>query len=92
MSPLCRHCGAPLKGKTMPKMIPVDSSTIREIGYDVEEHRLIVVFNSGGRYSYDGVPVDLWDKFLTSKSKGRFFAEEIKHNYRFKRSEIGEVG
>jgi hypothetical protein len=80
------------RGKTMPEMIPVSSAIIREIGYDPEEQRLTVVFNSGGRYGYDGVSAELWRKFLTSKSKGQFFAKEIKHNYRFRRSEAGEVG
>jgi hypothetical protein len=71
------------------EMIPVNSAIIREIGYEPKEQRLTVVFNSGGRYTYDGVSLELWGKFLTSKSKGRFFAEEIKHNHRFRRSEAG---
>jgi len=80
----------------MPEMISVGSTTISYIGYEPEteniKSRLIVIFKSGGRYTYEDVPADLWERFRTSPSKGRFFAEEIKHNYRFRRSEAGEVG
>ena len=80
----------------MTEMISVDSTTIRSIGYDPEteniKSRLTVIFNSGGEYVYEGVPKELWNRLRMAKSIGRLFVQEIKHNYRFKRSEAGEVG
>ncbi|MDI6754733.1 MAG: KTSC domain-containing protein [Thermodesulfobacteriota bacterium] len=70
----------------MTEMIPVASSTIRSIGYDEEtEHvksRLTVVFNSGAKYVYEGVPRELWERFKETESVGRFFVQEIKNSFR----------
>ena len=66
-------------------IIPVESSTIRSIGYQEEtEHiksRLTVIFNNGARYIYEGVPRELWNRFKDAESPGRFFALEIKGVY-----------
>lgn len=69
----------------MLEMIPVVSSTIKAIGYREETEsikaRLTVIFNSGGRYNYDGVPQDLWERLKDAESVGRFFAREIKSRF-----------
>lgn len=66
----------------MPEMIPVQSSTIRSIEYQEEtEHmksQLTVIFTSGARYVYDGVPLKLWERFKEAESVGQFFVREIK--------------
>ena len=66
----------------MTEIIPVVSSTIKSIGYQEEtEHiksQLIVIFTSGTRYVYAGVPRELWERFKDAESVGRFFAREIK--------------
>lgn len=66
----------------MPEMIPVASSTIIRIEYDEETERLTVVFNSGARYTYEGVPHELWERFRDAESVGRFFIQEIKNTFR----------
>jgi hypothetical protein len=61
---------------------PVVSSTIKSIGYQQEteniKSHLTVIFNSGARYTYTGVPLDLWVRLKEAESVGRFFAQEIK--------------
>lgn len=66
----------------MPEIIPVVSSTIRSIMYqEATENirsQLTVIFTSGARYVYTGVPRELWERFKEAESVGRFFAREIK--------------
>lgn len=66
----------------MPHMITVASSTIKAVGYREATENLkpvlTVVFNSGARYEYPGVPRDLWERFKEAESVGRFFVQEIK--------------
>lgn len=45
--------------------------------------KLIVTFNGGRRYQYDGVPADLYNELLDSDSKGRFFNANIRDDYSF---------
>lgn len=63
----------------------VVSSTIKAIGYDEEteniKSRLTVIFASGARYTYAGVPPELWGRFKEAESVGRFFAREIKPHF-----------
>lgn len=65
--------------------IEVESSNIYSIGYDRQHHVLEVQFRrSGGPgpvYRYHGVPPDLWEQFLMSPSKGRFFNDNIKGTF-----------
>lgn len=65
---------------------PVVSSTIKSIGYEQEteniKSHLTIIFNSGARYTYAGVPLDLWNRFREAESVGRFFAQEIKPAFR----------
>lgn len=69
----------------MTEMIPIVSSTIKSIGYDEESEsmksRLTVIFAGGARYTYAGVPLELWKRFKEAESAGKFFAREIKPVY-----------
>ena len=51
-------------------------------------HRLRIRFVSGTVYDYKGVPKELYEKFRSAISKGKFLNEEIKEKYRFEK--IGE--
>ena len=44
--------------------IPVDSETVRSIGYDACSRVLRVAFGSGGTYECDGVPLQLYEAML----------------------------
>ena len=64
-------------------MIPVDSSNLSSVGY--ENGTLYVAFNSGGLYSYSGVPASVYSGLLSASSKGRYFHANIKNVYPYQR-------
>ncbi len=67
----------------MVEMIPVSSSTIEAIGYEVGYKRLHVKFLSTEMYIYQGVPKVIHARLMRAPSKGTFLAEEIKDKYRY---------
>ncbi len=63
----------------MPSVI---SSAIARIEHDPATDDLRVWFHeSGGPYTYVGVPAGVYRAFLASPSKGRFFNEEIRDRF-----------
>lgn len=62
----------------MPDMVPVDSTSIDAIGYDVTSQELYVRFVSGETYRYAEVPSDIVEAFMSAPSKGGYFNREIK--------------
>jgi KTSC domain len=62
----------------MPK---IDSSAISHAEYSSLTQRLTLTFTSGNTYFYDGFPQKLYDAFLRSTSKGRFYNDYIKDKY-----------
>ncbi len=64
-------------------MIPVDSSDLSSVGY--ENGTLYIAFNSGGLYSYSGVPASVYSGLLSASSKGRYFHANIKNAYPYQR-------
>ena len=67
----------------MPKMIPVESSLIAEIGYEDEKEELYVEFKRGGLYMYQGVPKPVFTAMLNAISKGKFFLDNVKNQYEY---------
>lgn len=63
--------------------IPVSSSDIAEIGYEAASLTLEIAFNRGGVYQYFDVPEILYQEFMRSDSKGKFFHANIKDSYRY---------
>lgn len=66
---------------------PVSSSTIRSVGYDSESKTLEIEFENGGIYQYFGVPQDVYQRFMSASSKGKFHHAHIKDRYRY--SKVG---
>ena len=67
-------------------MLPVESSAIEAIGYEPDVRRLHVKFKeSGETYVYGDVDLPVYDAFLNSASKGRYFAQEIRAAYAYRR-------
>ena len=63
-------------------MQPVESSALSEIGYDAEEHVLVVRFKSSGRaYAYTDFPIDAWESFKSARSIGSYYNRNIKGKY-----------
>lgn len=66
-----------------------NSSNLLAAGYDPEQSRLNVTFQSGDKYTYIGVPESKYKKLVRAEnsggSAGKFFAKEIRNNYKFLR-------
>jgi hypothetical protein len=63
--------------------IPVSSSSLSSIGYDVDSQTLEVEFNHGGVYQYAGVPEGEYTSLMSSSSLGQYFQANIKNRYPF---------
>lgn len=68
------------------KWRPVQSSSIRRVGYDAERRELGVEFLHGGTYVYQEVAEAVFEAFLATESKGRFFHAHVLDRYPFRRA------
>ena len=66
-------------------MVQVDSEAITEIDYDAAGSTLFVRFAHGGWYSYFAVPKHLSRAFVAAESHGRFFHENIRDRYPYRK-------
>jgi hypothetical protein len=66
-------------------MVQVESEAIDEIEYDAKRLILFVRFALGEWYRYFDVPAVVCEAFLAAESKGRFFHENIRDRYRYRR-------
>lgn len=60
---------------------PIDSSSLKSVGYDASAQTLEVEFNHGAVYVYKGVPQDVFEELKAAESKGRFFNSNIRDRY-----------
>lgn len=67
----------------VPRMHPVESSAVANIGYDAEAEEVYVEYIGGGLYAYEGVAVDVYEELVNAESKGTFVNAVIKE-YRFR--------
>ncbi|NLT06626.1 MAG: KTSC domain-containing protein [Solirubrobacterales bacterium] len=68
------------------KRVDVDSSAIKRVGYAEESQTLEVTFNQGEMYEYLGVPPHHFEAMTSGNtSVGRYFAEQIRDGYRYRR-------
>ena len=63
----------------------IQSSNIRRTEFDTNSKELVVEFNNGLRYLYEGVPHQLYTQFRMSESQGKFFSLKIAKNYKYKK-------
>ena len=69
--------------------IPMDyfskfsSSSIAKLGYNASKSTLEVAFHNGGLYHYFDVPQNIWEAFKSAESKGGFFSENIRGQFRY---------
>lgn len=67
------------------KRVPVISSNVASVGYDVGTHTLEVEFKEGGVYQYFDVPPAVHTGLLAAPSIGSFLNVNIKKaGYRYK--------
>ncbi|GEK80667.1 KTSC domain-containing protein [Agrococcus baldri] len=70
----------------MPRMQPVESSSIEAVGFEPTRNELTVRFVGGGTYVYGMVPRSVFDDLLAAESKGRFVNQRIKPRYPFRKA------
>jgi len=63
----------------------IKSSNIKRTEFDTETKKLIVEFNNGFKYEYDEVPHQVYTKFRSAESQGKFFNSEIAKKYKYKK-------
>lgn len=64
---------------------PVSSASLRSVGYDDEDGTLELEFHGGGVYEYFDVPGRVYRDLLRAESKGRFFHDEIRGKFDYRR-------
>lgn len=64
-----------------PELQPVESSTIKALGYNAENLELHVQFKSGHYHVYRGVSPAQYTAFKTAESLGKHFHERIKGRF-----------
>jgi hypothetical protein len=62
---------------------PIDSTSLKSVGYEPATRTLEVEFRSGRVYRYFGVPPRRYRALLDAESAGRFLNREIKGVYRY---------
>lgn len=67
------------------KITPVESSTLASVGYDESSDLLQLEFRSCAVYRYFAVPAAVHKALLAATSKGRYFNQAIRSQYRFVR-------
>lgn len=73
------------KGALM-NMVPVSSSNLRAVGYEVATQTLRVAFISSGVYEYSGVPSSVHAGLMAASSHGSYFDTHIKKGpYRYRK-------
>lgn len=59
----------------------VISTNINDISYDEKTRTMSVTFHDGKTYQYFDVPPGVYERFISSASKGSYFAQRIKGNF-----------
>ena len=67
------------------KLKPVASEMLRLVGYDAKLRILEVVFNSGDRYRYKGVPPSKFKALMSAESIGQYMHKNIIGRYDYER-------
>lgn len=65
--------------------VPVSSSNIASIGYDVDSQTLEVEFRNSTVYQYFGVPAHVHQEFMDAGSKGQYLNRNIRNAYGYAR-------
>jgi hypothetical protein len=70
--------------KRLPRLTPVESSSIAGVHYDSATSELYVRFReSGETYVYHLVPRRVFEELLSADSKGAYLNQQIKPSYPF---------
>lgn len=62
-------------------LVPVNSSSLAEVGYDLWSGVLVIAFRGGRAYQYSRVPRQVFVGLLQAPSHGKFFHAFIRNVY-----------
>lgn len=65
--------------------VPVQSSSLKTVGYDATTMTLEIEFNDGNVYQYFDVPAAVHTELMSTASQGKFFSTQIKGAFRYAR-------
>ncbi len=65
---------------------PVQSSSLRTVGYDKETKVLEIEFVQGGVYRYFDVDESVYLGLISADSKGTYFQKNIRGRFRYQRT------
>jgi hypothetical protein len=68
------------------EMKTVESSNLKEVGYDKKTKKLRVTFHNGGSYTYSGVPETTHNELINAPSIGEYFTKNIRTKFRNEKS------
>ena len=60
---------------------PVESTSVKSVGYDPETGTLEIEFVSGGVYEYLGVPEKVHWELVGAESVGAYFTQYVRDRY-----------
>ena len=64
----------------------VESTTLAAVAYDEGHGILQLEFRSRAIYRYFGVPAAVYESLLAAASKGKYFNQSIRGNFRYSRA------
>lgn len=64
---------------------PLESSAVVSVGYDRSRRVLEVEVDGGAVYQYLAVPARVYFGLLSADSRGRYYNQQIKPNYEYRR-------
>jgi len=65
------------------RIIAVDSTSLRTVGYDAERQLLRIEFQNGSIYHYFDVPATVYQELMQAPSKGAYFNRSIRPIFDF---------
>lgn len=65
----------------MPSQSFPNSSAIRSASYDEQAQRLTITFKTGGQYTYESIPPDIYEGLAQADSPGSYWRSSIKDQF-----------
>lgn len=72
-----------MKVRKLLKWVAVESRLFTSAAYRREKHELYLRFQDGNIYRYFDCPQQCYNDFLAAESKGRYFARNIRNQFRY---------
>lgn len=62
-------------------MPAIRSSAITFAEYDADKQELVLTFEKGNSYTYYGISANIYEDFINSESRGKFFNKYIRDKF-----------